>query len=365
MITKDKTILQEMGTLFQWSENTYKTYTAVLKNYTTFQNESMYELINEAENDEENIRKLSKRRIKKRLTNYQLNLQKQERTANTIKLYISTISKIYKYHDIQVPRLPPVKNNIQETFEDIPRKEEINKAILQSRTKMKALITFIASSGLRRSDVANLKIRDFIKATEDYHGEINNIPEFIYALEKKKMVIPLWNITSQKTHINHITFSSPESTSYILQMLKERLMKEDLTLEDSLFGIQVITITLNFEHINDRLGFGRKKTRRYFHPHSLRKFFATTLTANDVDYLSTQFMLGHSLSSVDSSYFFCNPDKLRNKYRRVLEHLTFNMKITYVDVTSDERRELLELRQFKAESDERIRKLEELINIIN
>ena len=109
---------------------------------------------------------------------------------------------------------------------------------------------------------------------------------------------------------------------------------------------------------------GWKTTRRHFHPHALRKFFATTLTSNDVDFLSTEFLLGHTLTNVQSSYYFANPERLRNKYVHIMDKLTFTMHFEIVDVDSREKRELEELRRYRVESNERIRKLEEMINIL-
>ena len=365
MITKQENILKEMKMLYNWTDGTYKTYTSALTSYTEYHHMNMQELINEAEIEEETINKTSKRTIKKRLINYRLHLQEEKQfSKNTIKMYLAMIKKIYRHHDIQIPTLPPIKVINKETFEDIPTTEEIQNAILHSRTKMKALITFIASTGLRRSDVANLTINDFIVATMNYHDDTDDIISIIEQLSKKKLIIPTWNITDIKTSITHISFSSHESSLYIVQMLRERVMQETLTPEDKLFGIKADTISKNFRSLNTKLGMGWKEHRRHFHPHALRKFFATTLTSNDMDFLSTEFLLGHSLSSVKSSYYFANPEKLLNKYVRVVDKLTFTMEVSIVDVTSREKRELQELRQFKHDSDERIRKLEELVNLI-
>ena len=364
MITKkqEKTI-KEMTILYNWRKQTVKGYKTVLADYVNYQSIDIDKLILEAETEEEKINKISKRKIKQRLLNYRIHLQENKK-PNTVKIYLARICKIYRHYDITIPELPPVKVVNTETFEDIPTSDEIKKAIIHSRTKMKAIITFIASTGLRRSDVASLTVGDFIKATKEYHDETSNILQIIQQLNKKEYVVPTWFITDIKTGNNHISFSSHESSVYILQMLQERLMKEDVTLDSKLFGITDSTITINFQNLNTKLCFGWKETRRHFHPHALRKFFATTLVSNDVDFLSTEFLIGHSLPSVQRSYYFANPDKLRSKYLRIMPMLTFTMSVNVVDVTSREKRELRELRNYRVESEERIRKLEEMINLI-
>jgi len=366
MITNNKKTLQEMRILYNWSENTLKTYTSALNDYTTYQQATITELIREAEQDEENINKTSKRQIKTRLVNYRVHLQEDKQfSSNTIKMYLAMICKIYRHYDITIPVLPPIRVTSTETFEDIPTSDEIKNAILHSRTKNKALITFIASSGLRRSDVARLTIDDFLEATRDQHSNTDNVLSDLQELRKQRVIIPTWNIIDQKTGINHITFNSHESSLYIIQMLMERLSKEELSRDKLLFNVKPDTISKNFRNLNTKLGMGWKEHRRHFHPHALRKYFATTLTGNDVDFLSTEFLLGHSLNRVQSSYYFANPERLRQKYARIMNKLTFTLEVTYVDVDSRERRELTELRRYKEESNTRINKLEEMLNFLS
>lgn len=364
MITNAKETLDEMKMIYNWRNGTRTTYGVALKDYITYQNTSFKELIQEAEKEEETIRKTSKRTIKNRLLRYRLHMQEKGKSQNTIKMYLAMITKVYRYLDIEIPRLPPIRVTTTETYNDIPTSTEISTAILHARTKNKALISFIASSGLRRSDVASLTIQDFLDATREYHNT-NNIFEAIPILKQEPIVVPTWNITGVKTNINHITFSSHESSIYILQMLSENILKTYNSNDDLLFNMKPDSISKNFRALNEKLEMGWKQTRRHFHPHALRKYFATTLTSNDVDYLSTQFMLGHSLSQVDSSYYFANPERLKHKYLRVMDSLTFTMKVEYIDVNSREKRELAELRQYKAESNQRINQLEEMVNFLS
>jgi integrase len=233
---------------------------------------------------------------------------------------------------------------------------------------MKAIITFLASSGLRRSDTVKLTVHDFFNATKDYHRrEVihdNDIAQVITELKQYSDIIPLFHITSEKTETSHIAFCSNESVLFICQMLRERLLKKEVRLDDRLFEIREEGLTKNFQRLNDKLGYGWKENRRKFHPHSLRKFFATTLTANDVDYLSTEFLLGHRLSSVQSSYYFANPEKLKLKYSRVMPKLPFVTRINEVDIVSSELREMNRLREENKETRRRLYELEEMIDML-
>lgn len=364
MITNIEETLDEMKLILEWSNSTYTLYKIAVQSYSDYHKQPFESLIKEAEKEETSINKVNKRNIKKRLIQYRLYLQKTA-SQNTVKTYVSKIIKIYKYLDIETPDMPPFKIQNKETFEDIPKKSDIKKAILNSRLKMKAIISFIASSGLRVSDVSNLTINDFLQATNDYHDNNNNLFEILQQLTNNEFIIPTWRIQSKKTKINHITFSSDESTRLIIDMLKDLLMKKEVTLNDKLFRVQSQTITHNFNTVNKNLNYGWKETRRFFHPHSLRKYFATTLISNDISYLDAQFLLGHSLSKVDSSYYYANAEKLKNKYIFVVKHLTFMQDIDYIKLSDADKKELEELKQFKLESMQKINQLEEMINFLS
>ena len=356
--------LEEMSILYSWTENTRRQYGYTINKYLTYYDFTFEEMISEAEEDEENITKINKRRIKTRLLNYQLHLKKEGLQNTSITNALTKIKQLYKYHDIEIPHISNLRAVHHESYKDIPTYEEIREAIYHSNTKMKAIITFLASTGLRRSDMVSLTVSDFFEATKEYHN-CTSIPSLIETLSHRDDVIPLWEITSQKTNTSHITFNSPESTKFILQLLKERLYKEELTLDSSLFSIGLKGVTANFSRLNDKMGYGWNVTRRKFHAHSLRTYFSTTLTVSGLDYLSTEFLLGHKLDRVKQSYYYANPMKLRNKYARYVDKLTFTMNVEYVDISNREKEELEMLRRENQDTRDRLRQLEEFVDLIN
>lgn len=364
-MTNQKTLKQikEMQMLNNWSKKTTEQYQTAIKQYTNYHNKTFPELIQEAEEDEENIHKTSKRRLKKRLTTFQLHLKEQGLQNSSIINRISKIKQVYKYNDIELPEIPRLKRIHHETYKDIPTHTEIKHAINNSKTKMRAIITFLASSGLRRSDMVRLTVDDFLKATYSYHKS-NNLINALNIMRQRRDVIPTWEITSSKTKVAHITFNSPEATLYIIQLLFERYKKQNIQLNDRLFDIGEKGVTINFSRLNDRLDYGRNPTRRKFHAHSLRTFFSTTLTNNGLDFIPTEFLLGHKLDNVRSSYYYANPEKLKHKYSRFVDKLTFNMNVEYVDINSKEKRELELLRAENKATIERLRHLEELVDIL-
>jgi len=352
----------------KWTEQTTKQVQTITDDYCNYQGMTLQELINEAEEDEEQNKKIKKRRIKTRLHNYTLHLLERKLENSTTLLYLSKIKQIYIYYDIEIPELHFSLQKNRETYTDILTRKEIQRAVENASTKMKAVITTLASSGLRRSDLCALRVEDFVEAiTRDPNCNVrcdDNLLGWISQVEQYDIIIPEFHLISQKTRTDHITFCSHEATLYILQMLRERCLQHDVQLCDSLFELKVKSVTTNFERLSDKLGFERKRTRRRFHPHALRSFFATTLTTNDVDYLSTEFLLGHRLGEVQSSYYHANPRKLRSKYVRILDKLTFASDVSFVDLSRDEKRELEVLREQNESMKRRLYEIEETIDLL-
>ena len=352
----------------KWTEQTTRQIQTITEDYCNYQGMTLEELLEEAEEDEEQNKKIKKRRIKTRLHNYTLHLLERKLENSTILLYLAKIKQVYIYYDIEIPELHLSLQKNRETYTDILTRAEIQRAVENASLKMKAVITTLASSGLRRSDLCALRVEDFVEAVgRDPNCNArcdDNLLTWISQVEQYDILIPEFHLISQKTRTDHITFCSQEATMYTLQMLRERCLQRDVQLSDSLFELKVKSVTANFERLSDRLGFERKRTRRRFHPHALRSFFATTLTTNDVDYLSTEFLLGHRLGEVQSSYYHANPCKLRGKYVRILDKLTFASDVSFVDLSRDEKRELEVLREQNESMKRRLYEIEETIDLL-
>ena len=364
----NKEIIHEMKLVQKWTEQTTRQIQTITTDYCNYQGMTLEELLREAEEDEEQNKKIKKRRIKTRLHNYTLHLLERKLENSTILLYLAKIKQVYIYYDIEIPELHLSLQKNRETYTDILTRAEIRRAVENASLKMKAVITTLASSGLRRSDLCAMRIEDFVEAVgRDHNCNArcdDNLLTWISQVEQYDILIPEFHLISQKTRTDHITFCSAEATMYTLQMLRERCLQRDVQLGDSLFELKVKSVTANFERLSDRLGFERKRTRRRFHPHALRSFFATTLTTNDVDYLSTEFLLGHRLGEVQSSYYHANPRKLRNKYVRILDKLTFASDVSFVDLSRDEKHELEALREQNESMKRRLYEIEETIDLL-
>lgn len=357
-------ILNEINLYRNWSKGTFKTVKHSVNLYTSFNKLTLEELIFEAESEEEQGILMKKRKIKKRFLNFQVYLiNERQLSLSTVKLIISHIKSIYYFYELQVPRLPNITVQNNENINDIPNKKHIKEALLISNTKMRAIICFMASSGTARNEAANITIQDFIEATQDYHNS-TMLNMVIEELEHQKTVIPTFALTRIKTHKTYYTFCSNEATQLIIQMLKERMKTKMITGEDKLFDIKKESLTINFSRLNDKIGFGFKETRRFFHPHSLRKFFTTQLFNAGMDFVSIEFLLGHSIGKTQEAYFKANPERQKHKYVQYVNKLCFFENTEYISITDKEKRELEVLRRESIETKERLKKLEEMLDLI-
>ena len=358
-----QTHLQEIQLYKNWKPSTLRTYTQTLKVYCQYHNTTLPLLLEEATQDEETIRKVNKRRIKKRIIDYILHMQNNGNQPRTIKLHISRILLLYKFNDIETPTIPPIQVPQTTSYEDLPTREEIQHALRHSNTKTRALITALASSGMRVSDLSNLTVADFVDACSMYVPMYTGLFDFLHKLLKNSdLIIPMYNVNSQKTGVRYNTFMSDEATRYIAEYLVEYLSRHSISMSDRLFMVDSSSISLRLRRLNNKLGLGLGGRYARLHPHGLRKFFATQLTNNDCDYLSVEFMMGHKLDQVRDAYYKSDPERLRLKYRQYMEHLTFLEEISYRDVTTSELEELEELRRFRRDTDTKLSRLEDMMN---
>lgn len=327
----DKELLQDFTTTRNLKPTTIESYTIFIKNYTKQQQKTMVELIEEAENEEEQGIRWKHRTLKKRLIQYRTYLY-QHYMSSTAKMMFSKILTIYKHYEIEIHDLPKlsVKKGHQNppiTFNDLPDKEIIKKALDISKPRMRAIILFISSSGCGRSETVNLTIQDFINATSDYHHntEIYNV---LNELKDKQDIIPRWELCRNKTNKFYTTFTSPEATSELINYL----ISSNRTLQntDKLFGVGIKYLNRLFRETNDKLGLGKKGSYIRLRPHMLRKYHASQLFNDGCSIEFVDALQGRGKDTTHSSYFMEDPKKLRKQYINHLDCLMINWNnITY------------------------------------
>ena len=346
MIQSDEDILNEISLSKNLTDETIRSYQYVISQYTECHNLPLHKLLTEAEKEENDRIPLRSRSIKQRLITFKQYLIDKGYAVSSINLNLNKIKSIYYFYDFEVPRsITTLKNTSYKTIKDIPDINDVKLAIENTNNiRLQAIILFAVSSGCARREILNLTINDFILATKDYHHS-SNIYDIINILLVKDDIIPLFSIVRQKTNKPYYCCCSPEAVKKICIMLKERSNKKQLNNSDKLFDITKSNISVSFANLNDKLNFGFVHNARYFRIHTLRMRFQTELAKSKVDSNYYEHMVGHKLGRVQEAYIQIDPEAVRTIYKEVVNNLCVYQKINYVEITSEDKKELLYLRE--------------------
>lgn len=362
MNMNDEELLREFAVARNLKDTTKESYKIYLKEYSTFNQKTIQELLTEAESEEEQGIRWKHRKLKQRLLKYRTYLYSKH-APSTAKTRISKLMSFYKHYEIEIHQLPPFNNkNNQEThisFKDLPDKDIIKKALKIANPLMRAMILFMSSSGYARRETLNLTIADFIEATKQYHNS-EDIYEALNQLSKLDNVIPSFYLKRQKTNKFYTTFCSPEAVEEIINYL----LSLDYTLEPSqkLFKVNNRHFYVYFTEINERLNLGTVGHHKRFRSHMLRKFHASQLYNDGMSLEDVDSLQGRGKDSTHSSYFMDDPKKLKKKYIEHLDVLTINLDVNNINIKSPE---FVKLEAENREKDEKIENYEKLIEDID
>lgn len=369
MITNEEYIEEYISTR-GLSKATYQSTKLIMKHYSNFNEMSIHELLQEADLEEEQGIRWKKRKLKQRLIAY-MNYTHETMKINSAKTYLRIIKSFYRHHEIEIQHLPPfnLKNaNIVEpiTYKDLPDKEILKKAIEITIPVIRALIFFLSSTGMSKSDALdNLTIQDFIEATRDYHNS-NDIEEVIETLESKSEIdlIPTFRTRRRKTNKYYITFCTNECTLEICSYLKGRLMRKQLHPNDMLFDISKDYYTDKFAEINNTLKLGKVGCYNRFRGHMLRKFHATSLEKSGMDRYKINVLQGKSNNAVDDVYFFEDEKRLKKEYIQHMQSLLIFTEVKEVTIHSKEYLDIKKENELLKEQLEDIEKMKSEISKI-
>ena len=339
MSMKNKEILEEISIARNYADRTIKGYNTVINNYTSFQGMSMWELIKEAEEEEEKGIRWKHRKLKQRLLDYRQycldNYLLTTAQSNMVK-----VRSIYRYYEIEIQPLPYVslKQATLPTplsYNDIPTREVLDQAIKMSDPLLRAVIFFISSSGCGRAETLNITIEDFIDSVQEYTHQ-TDIYKVINELVQRNDIIPLFKLKRQKTNQFYYTFCSPEATTSILDYLLTR--KDLLTPNKRLFKIDKKYLSDKMGMLNNQLGLGKRGGFNRLRCHMLRKYHATNLSneENTLTEIDIDFLQGRSDSRTRQSYFFTDEKKLKIRYAQSMNAVTiYNRYNVLVDSNND------------------------------
>ena len=338
---EDLKILDDFVTTRNVQIGTKRAYKNAMNRYVESQGKHFKELLEEAEQEEEERIRLKNRTLKKRLIthrNYLIN--EKDYSTVTLKKAMTMIRTIYHHYEIEIPRIPKLNDrNVKRYpaiyYDDLPSKELISEAISISNHLMKAIILFICSSGCARKETMSLTINDFLLATSDYHNS-TSVYDFLEQMKHQDNIVPTFKLKRNKVNKYYYTFCSPEAVSAIIAYLNSRT--DNMTPESKLFKIHPNYLSSMFASLNRQLGGYRKGAYNILRMHMLRKFHASNLargeyglTLDEIDSLQ-----GRSKDSVQSSYFYDDPNELREKYIRNMDKVLIDVDLKTLTIESPE-----------------------------
>lgn len=348
-------------------KNTEKSYHIIINQYTKFNGLTMQELLDEAEEEEKQKIRWKDRTLKKRLIDYRAFLY-DKYAYSTAKSRFSRLCSFYQHFEIEIHNLPKISNiNVDKThmgFKDLPTKEILKKALKISDPLLRAILLFMSSSGSARVDTMNLTIQSFINATNNeyisYHNS-DDIYDVLNELKDRDDIVPIFEITRQKTNKFYYTCCSPEAVTEIVDYLASRTTK--LKPESPLFDLGKGKFIDSFRNINDTLGLGRLSNgNRRFTSHMLRKFHSTMLWNEKVSTDIVDALQGRGKDQTHSSYFYENPLKLREIYIEHLNCLTINADVSNINFKSEEYIKLENENEILREENEKYKQVVESID---
>ncbi len=312
--------------------------TYMLKHYERFQQATLQELIEEAENEEDQGIRWKRRKLKKRLISY-TNYIQQTMMYSSALVYLSTVKSFYRYFEIEIHTLPGLnkKNSklpVPISFKDLPDKDIIRQSLEITTPLLQATILFMASSGCSRKETLNLTIQDYLDSVNDYTNGMSFHEALRYLVDNEN-VVPTFRLKRQKTNKYYYTFCTPEASQKIAYYLIIRC-HNGYDVNDKLFDIGLHHISTKFARINDHLGLGKKGTYNRFRPHMLRKFHASALLNNGMSKDDVNSLQGKSKNKTDEAYFFDDPDKLKQKYIDHMDAVTINVEVEKLSIKSPE-----------------------------
>lgn len=294
----------------------------------------------------------------------------------SIQSRIVRINSVLKQQGIKTPKIKFKITNTQQKTPLLTNKDIRYVVNNHCNIHQKAIITFMASSGIRRYDTLNFKIIDFLKSTYKYHKTLN-LDEFLNKYQNN--MVGYWEFLPNKTKKSGLickTCNSGESTNYIIESLKERVIAIDkynqihhtnhsLNVNHALFSnkykhyidpitpngfTNVITEknrlfkehklkSLDDDLKNDKISIYEydklKNNIPKFKLHNLRHYFISVLRQYTVNRDISLIMEAHTSDIATDKYYLgeseelFNEESIRETYNTIEKYLTFNNYISF------------------------------------
>ena len=316
--------------------NTQKSYQRAVNNFEIYFDQYLGTIITIAEKEEDQGIPWRKSTLRTYLIEFRAYLYNKYK-SKTAKLYLTLIISIFRHYEFVIPKLPRFSEDIEVITilpEDIPDREMLQKCLDIAPMVVQTFALFTSSSGMSRRDALNLKVKDYIEATKEYHNS-NNIHEAIRKMNEINIdIIPCFrDLIRQKTGVPYYTFCSHEAAGAINNYLLSRRVliydetgevigSRDVELNDDLFDVSYQWIGDLFDEVNQKLGLGKAGRYNRFTIHMMRRYHATQLHAAGMSEDRINLLQGRTPKSViHESYIRVKAEDLKEEYIECLPYL--------------------------------------------
>ena len=316
-------ILEQFFTERNSSQSTRITYTRSCRYYENLTEHTLQECLDIADDEEYNNLRWKNTQTRRWILAYREWLYK-EYNVSTAQLYLTAILTVYRHFEITIPPLPyfskkGLKHSTPINYDDLPDRDLLKEVLQGVSPLVRALILFMSSSGISRIDVLNLTINDYLEATSEYH----NADSVKLAIKEMRDtdIIPIFQLTRQKTGIDYFTFCSHEAVKSINAYLLTRT--EILTRDKPLFKLHERYINMIFERLNGEFQLGKQPNGyNRLTPHMLRKYHASQLAESGMSTDHINLLQGRKIQGVAHKHYIrIKPETLREEYIEALPYL--------------------------------------------
>lgn len=372
-------ILNEIVIERNSSENTQKSYQRAVNNFELYFDKQLGEILIIAETEEDQRIPWRKSTLREYLIEFRGYLYNKYKSKSA-KLYLTLIMSIFRHYEFVIPKLPRFSEDIEVIPilpEDIPNREMLQKCLEIAPKIVETFALFTSSSGMSRRDALNLKVKDYLEATKEYHNA-NNVQEAIKEMNKSNVdIVPCFrDLTRQKTCLPYYTFCSPEAAESINNYLLSRRVliydetgevvgTRDVNVNDNLFDVSYQWIGDLFDEINEKLGLGKAGRYNRFTIHMMRRYHATQLHAAGMSEDRINLLQGRTPKSViHESYIRVKIEDLKEEYIQCLPYLViseFDKVRTKLDVELEKN---IQLEHDLQEKEDEVSMLNERVGLI-
>ena len=244
--------------LKHYANNTVKTYVSCFERFINFYNSKDLDQIDE--NDIRNYLKL--------LTQNNWSISYINQSINSIKFYYEIVLGMpNRFYDIERPKK-------KRKLPAILSKNEIKKIInATNNLKHKCILSILYSSGLRRSELLNLKLAD---------------------IDSERMLIKINDAKGNKDRYSLLSESALiDLRRYYLQYQPKTYLFEGQK-KEKYSATSIVKILASAFH--------KSGIKKHVTPHTLRHSFATHLLENGTDLRHIQLLLGHNSTKTTEIY---------------------------------------------------------------